>query len=85
MSYAISRAEQIEQQYCEMLDMEGPVTIGCVSFDPSRVLREMDPIAYNEGLNNYMDLVGFDPDEEVDEDESDPMDDFNYVGSRHHY
>jgi hypothetical protein len=24
-------------------------------------------------------------DEEEDEEESDPMDDFNYVGSRHHY
>jgi hypothetical protein len=66
MSYAISRAEQIEQQYCDMLDMDGPVTIAGVSFDPSRVLREMDPIAYDVGLADYMDLVGFDSDEDED-------------------
>lgn len=27
----------------------------------------------------------FDDDADADEDESDPMDDFNYVGSRYHY
>jgi hypothetical protein len=77
MSNAMNRAEQLEWQYCEMLDMEGPVTIGGVSFDPSRILREMDPIAYDQGLAGYMDLAGFDPDEEEEE--------FNSVGSRHHY
>jgi len=59
-----SKAEQIEQQYCEMLDEAGPVVISGISFDPSRVLREMDPIAYNVGLNDYKDAVGYNEDEE---------------------
>jgi len=68
MSYTLSRAEQIEEQYCEMLDIEGPVVIGGVSFDPSRILREMDPIAYDTGLAGYMDLLGFDSDVEGEYD-----------------
>lgn len=31
------------------------------------------------------DILPADEDKEEDEDERDPMDDFNYVGSRHHY
>jgi hypothetical protein len=34
--------------------------------------------------NDLLEAVGLSEDEDEDE-ESDPLDDFNYVGSRHHY
>ena len=60
----LSTAESLEQAFCEALDQEGPVVILGISFDPSQILKEMDPIAYNTELVNFMDAMGFDPDEE---------------------
>ena len=60
----LSQAEQLEQEFCDAIDQEGPVTIMGVTFDRSYILKEMDPIAYDEGLANYMDSQGFDPDED---------------------
>jgi len=41
-----------EDQYDEMLDEQGPVKIGNLEFSPSRILYELDPIAYSCGLSD---------------------------------
>lgn len=58
----LGTAERLEQDFCDLMDQDGPVVIGGISFDPSRILREMDPIAYDQELYNYLDSQGFDPD-----------------------
>ena len=42
-------------QYDEMLDESGEVFAGGVGFYPSRVLKNLDPIAYRCGLYDYVD------------------------------
>ena len=64
----LSTAESLEQAFCEAMDEQGPIVILGISFYPSSVLREMDPIAYDTELCNFFDAMGFDPDDEVDED-----------------
>ena len=71
MSRYMSRAEDLEQQFCDNLDCAGPVTIAGVSFDPSYILKEMDPIAYDTELANFFDAMGFDPDEEESDGQPD--------------
>lgn len=45
----------IEKRYDEMIDECYPeVNVG-VTFNPSRVLKEMDEIAYRCGLNDFID------------------------------
>jgi hypothetical protein len=38
-------------------NQHGDVVIGNYTFSASDVLREFDPIAYNEEFNNYLDLA----------------------------
>ena len=63
----LSKAESLEEAFCEAMDQDGPVVILGISFDRSYILKEMDPIAYDTELANFFDAMGFDPDEEVDE------------------
>jgi len=42
-------------QYDAMLNEQGEVKIGNLSYCPSRVLKEVDPIAYSCGLNDFAD------------------------------
>lgn len=50
----ISEMDALEQ-YDQMLDDVYPeVTLGFSSFLPSRILKEMDRIAYNEGFHDYV-------------------------------
>ena len=56
-----------EDQFCEMLDEQGDIEIGTLSFSPSDVLREMDPIAYRTGLLDYVDGLDIEDDEEFAE------------------
>ena len=35
------------EEFDQLLDESGPVEICGIKFDPSRILRELDPIAYN--------------------------------------
>jgi len=44
-----------EDEYEAMLDEEGPVQVGCLSFDPSAILRELDPTAYACGFSDFND------------------------------
>lgn len=47
--------DDYEEQYKEAIDSEGPVTVAGTTLDPSRILQEMDPIAYRCGLADYVD------------------------------
>jgi len=58
----LTKAEELEQAFCDMLDAEGPVVIAGIEFDRSAILKDMDPIAYDEELANFFDAEGFDPD-----------------------
>jgi DNA repair exonuclease SbcCD ATPase subunit len=49
--------DEFEDQYCEMLDYEGPVKVAGLTFDASAIIREMDPTAYRCGLNDYVDGI----------------------------
>jgi hypothetical protein len=44
-----------EEQYCEMLDCEGDISVGGIEFSPSEILSKLDPIAYRCGLLDYVD------------------------------
>lgn len=57
-----SQQDQIEldpddfaDQFDDMLDESGTVEAGGYSFYPSRILKELDPVAYRCGLNDYAD------------------------------
>ena len=42
-------------EYDSLLDESGPVTVAGLEFYPSRILGELDQIAYRCGLNDYVD------------------------------
>ena len=44
----------LSNEYDEMLNAQGMLTIGCIEFYPSRVLKELDPIAYQCGYNDFI-------------------------------
>lgn len=48
--------------YDDALDECGDVTIGTLAYAPSRVLREVDPIAYRCGFWDWLDGEGVDGD-----------------------
>ena len=43
------------EQYDESLDSDGTVTVCGFEYDPSRILKELDPDAYRCGLIDYVD------------------------------
>lgn len=50
--------EGIEDEFIDSIDRdEPPIDIMGITFDRSRVLRELDPTAYRCYLNDYRDLV----------------------------
>jgi chromosome segregation ATPase len=67
----------VEDQYCEMLDSDGAVTVCGLEFDPSRILRELDSIAYHCGLNDYVNGLDVSETDEYKElqDEIDDLED----------
>ena len=57
MSRLITEAEALEM-YEEMLDdCEGPVELCGMTYSASYVLREVDPVAYRCGFNDYVDSL----------------------------
>jgi len=57
MSQVISE-RMAEEMYNEMLDdCEGPVTLCGMTYSASRVLSEVDPVAYRCGFNDYVDTL----------------------------
>ena len=64
---------EIIVQFEEMLNEKGTVTIAGIEFDRADILKEMDPIAYDEELANFADAMGYDLDEEEDDGQPDEM------------
>ena len=71
--------DYIEEMVDEMLNEEGEVRIGNLSFDRSTILKECDPIAYREVVLEYInsriedleyDLERLDPEVDADEVEN---------------
>jgi hypothetical protein len=57
MKTKITQAELIEM-YEEMInECTEEMKIGHISFEASRVLKELDPIAYNCGLSDFYDSI----------------------------
>jgi hypothetical protein len=51
---------QAYELYNEMLDeLYSPISIAGIKFDPSRVLKELDPIAYQCGFNDWLDSCDY--------------------------
>ena len=75
MSYKYITEQEAEARYCEMLDEVYPeVTIGSISFDPSRVLKELDPTAFRCGLADWLDSEGLTTDKDEDDEDEDDED-----------
>ena len=50
--------DELKEQYDELLDeIYGEVKLGNLTFSPSRIIRELDPIAYRTGLGEYEDSL----------------------------
>jgi hypothetical protein len=49
--------DDYEEQYKDAIDDEGPVIVAGMKFTASRILEEVDPIAYACGLNDYVDSL----------------------------
>jgi len=58
-NYEIDPDDYIDE-YDDMLDELGDVTIGTLSYSASRVLEEIDPVAYRCGLTDYVDSIDLD-------------------------
>lgn len=57
--------DNYEESYKDLIDdIYGPVTIAGVKFTASRILEELDPIAYRCGLTDYVDGLDVTDDEE---------------------
>ena len=46
-----------EDFYNDLLNEAGTFTIGTLEFLPSDILKTLDPIAYNEGLLDFEDMM----------------------------
>jgi hypothetical protein len=58
-------SKELYDMYDEMLDeCNDEIKIGYITFSPSRVLSELDPIAYSCGFSDWLDSEGL-----VDEEE----------------
>jgi hypothetical protein len=53
-----------EGSYAELIDEQGPVIVAGLEFTASRILREVDPVAYRCGLVDYVDSLDVTDDEE---------------------
>ena len=60
--------DKYDDKYDEWLDeIHGEIMIGCISFLPSRILSELDPIAYRCGFSDYIDSLDIEDDEDYQE------------------
>lgn len=48
-----------QDSYDEVLDSYGEVKIGYLVFMPSTIVKELDPIAYRVGFDDYCDSQGW--------------------------
>lgn len=50
-------SDDYEEQYNDLLNESGLVYIGGIEFDPSDILKKLDPIAYRCGLLDYINSI----------------------------
>lgn len=63
----MSAREMVEEMVDEMLDMEGDVVIGGLSFSRSRIVKQLDPIAYRIMVKEYADSRILDLEYDIDQ------------------
>ena len=57
----IQEVEITEAMYDDFLDdIYPPYEVGCFTFDASRIIKELDSIAYNVGMSEYEDSINYD-------------------------
>lgn len=47
----------VAQLFRDSLDEEGDVQVGCLTFQRSRIVEELDPVAFRCGVNDYVDAL----------------------------
>lgn len=52
--------DELHDSFDDALDQHEPLRIGSLTFLPSKVLKECDPIAYRIGVDEYADLLAGD-------------------------
>jgi hypothetical protein len=57
----ITTLETLEQDFCDMLDVDLDTVILGITFTRSEILRKCDPVAYRVGLDCYFAQCGVDP------------------------
>ena len=65
--------ERAYEMYNEMLDEQGTIKIGNLEYNPSYILKKVDPVAYRVGFNDFLDAYEI---EIIDEDEEINDEDF---------
>jgi hypothetical protein len=69
MSYTYIDEDEALQQYRDTIDENTDVVICGISFCASRILEELDPIAFNCGFSDWLDSMELTTDiDEVEED-----------------
>lgn len=48
---------EAEDMFVDFLDSEADIKISGMTFSPSDILRTMDPVAYREQFNNYLNYI----------------------------
>jgi hypothetical protein len=61
--------EEVEEMFCDSLDEAGDIVIGSLRYSPSHVLKSVDPLAYEIGIDEYADFLGANEEEEEEEEE----------------
>lgn len=47
----------VAQLFRDSIDEEGDVRVGCLTFQRSRIVEELDPVAFRCGMNDYVDAL----------------------------
>lgn len=47
----------VEDMVDDVFDAQGPIRIGNLTFNPSEIVRELDPTAYREAVNDMADSM----------------------------
>jgi chromosome segregation ATPase len=59
--------DDYEDQYIDSLNYDGTISVAGIEFDPSHILKELDPVAYNCGLNDFVNECADEDDEKYQE------------------
>ena len=74
LEYFEINPDKHEESYKECIDEQGPVIVAGMKFTASRILEELDPIAYRCGLNDYVDSLDVTDDSDYQELENELAD-----------